>query len=98
MQGGDVRASLDAQLRVQVGQRLIHQEQVTVSRTIARPIATRWRLAARELPGLFLRTRYIVDPEPRYRQATSVTPRSVPRRHYRFQPGDTQREANVVFD
>ncbi len=37
----DLGAHLHAQLRVEVGERLVHQEDVDGCRTIARPIATR---------------------------------------------------------
>ncbi len=41
-----------AQLGVQVGQRLVHQERLRPERTIARPIATRWRWPPDRLAGL----------------------------------------------
>ena len=47
----DLRARLDAQLRVEVRERLVHQER-RGSRTIARPIATRWRWPPESARGL----------------------------------------------
>jgi hypothetical protein len=51
LQAGDLGAHLAAQLGVEVGQRLVEQERLGV-RTIARPIATRWRWPPERLPGL----------------------------------------------
>ena len=42
VKGGKLLARGDAQLRIQVRQRLVEQEDLG-SRTIARPMATRWR-------------------------------------------------------
>ena len=48
---GDLGPHLDAQLRVEVRQRLVHEERAG-SRTIARPIATRWRWPPESCSGL----------------------------------------------
>jgi len=54
LDAGDLRAHLDAQLGIEVGERLVHQN-TDGSRTMARPMATRWRWPPESWPGLELR-------------------------------------------
>ena len=51
LQPGDRGAHLDPELGVEVGQRLVHQEHLGL-RTMARPIATRWRWPPERWAGL----------------------------------------------
>ena len=78
LDAGDLGPHLHAELRVEVGERLVHQER-RGSRTIARPIATRWRWPPDSVRGFLVSTSSSPSTFAALRTRRSISGLSIPR-------------------